>query len=424
MSKALIEMLRGNLPVTHPGWGASEFSDWQDEQMSWKTSCYIGDWSFLWDIEVEGPDALEFFSATGVNSFQKFEIGQAKHLIQCSSRGKVAGEGVLMRLGEQRFRTQAGPATWSAFLLNNGNWKASWRQVETFQFQVSGPTALAACEAAAGRSLSDVKFMHFVPVVVGGCECYALRQGMAGEVGFEFHGNASDSPKVYAALLAAGREYGMRRLGRRTAMINHLEAAFPTITWHYLNDVFGSDAAGFQEFLRKNFDMKGLVPVIRGSYVGADVSDYCRSPFELGWGKSVKFDHDFTGRAALEAELETGPRLTRVTLEFNSDDVVDLYASLFRPGEPYDYMDIPHPQRWMVWADSIQMQGRTFGISTSPGYSYYFRKVLSLAYVDPTLATAGTAVQVLWGAPDKRQKIIRARVAPAPYKADHRRDVI
>ncbi|GAB7545148.1 glycine cleavage T C-terminal barrel domain-containing protein [Cupriavidus sp. 8B] len=424
MSKPIIDMLRSNLPVAHPGWGASEYSDWQDEQLSWKTTCYIGDWSFLWDIEVEGPDALQFFTDTGVNSLQKFDVGQAKHLIQCSSRGKVVGEGILMRLAEDRFRTQAGPATWSAFLLDKGNWNARWRQIETFQFQVSGPTALQVCQDATGSPLTDVKFMHFIPVVIDGCKCFALRQGMAGEVGFEFHGDAADAPRVYAALMSAGRNLGMRRLGRRTAMINHLEAAFPTITWHYLNDVFGPDAAGFQEFLRTTFDMKGLIPVIKGSYVGAEISDYCRTPFELGWGKSVKFDHEFTGRAALEAEAANGQKLTRVTLEFNSDDVVDIYASLFRAGEPYDYLDIPHPQRWMVWADSIQLHGQTVGISTSPGYSYHFRKVLSLGYIEPSLATPGTAVTIVWGSPGKRQKMVRARVAPAPYKQDHRRDAL
>lgn len=421
MTKALIERLRAATPVVHPGWGSSEFSTWQDEQMSWKESCYIGDWSFLWDVQIEGPDALRFLSESSVNSWARFDVGQAKHMIQCTERGKVIGEGVLMRLGEQCFRTQAGPATWSAFLLSQGGYDAQWREVQTFQFQISGPKALAVCEAATGTSLRDVKFMHFVPVTVGGKACYALRQGMAGEIGFEFHGDAADASAVYGALLAAGEPHAIRRLGRRTAMINHLEAAFPTITWHYLNDLFSPDATGYRDFVLKHFDMKGLTPVIRGSFEGADISDYCYSPFELGWGKSVKFDHEFRGRAALEAEVARGPRRVRVTLEFNSADVVDIYASLFEKDTPYDYLDIPHPQRWMVWADAVQLNGETIGVSTSAGYSYFYRKVLSLAYVHPTAAESGTHVQLRWGAPGSRQKWIRATVAPAPYKQDRRR---
>lgn len=424
MSNPIIDSLRNQTPAVHPGWRQSEFSDWQDEQLSWKENCYIGDWSFLWDIEVTGKDALRFFSETGVNSVAKFSIGQAKHLVQCSERGKVIGEGVLMRLDEHTFRTQAGTATWSAFLLSQGEYDAQWREIETFQFQVAGPTALAVCEKATNENLSDIKFMHFRTVRIAGIEVRALRQGMAGEIGFEFHGDAADAPAVHAALLDAGQAFGIRQLGRRTAMINHLEAAFPTITWHYLNDSFVPEAQGFLDFLRTTFDMKGLVPTIRGSFEGTDIVDYCYSPFELGWGKSVKFDHEFRGRAALEAEAAEPARRVRVTLEYNKADVVDIYASLFDEGEPYDYLDIPHPQRWIVWADSVQKDGTLAGVSTAPGYSYYFRKVLALAFVAPELAEPGTEVEVVWGAPGHRQKTIRARVAPAPYKKDNRRDAL
>lgn len=420
--KQVIQAFRRNHPVMHPGWRVNEYSDWQDEQLSWKQTCYIGDWSFLIDVEVEGPDALRFFKETSVNSFEKFEIGQAKHLIQCSERGKVIGEGVLMRFGEQRFRTQAGPATWSAFLLEKGGYDARWKQIKTFQYQVSGPTALAACQAATGQPLTDVKFMHFLPVTIAGKSCYALRQGMAGEIGFEFHGDAEDGPAVYAALLEAGKDHGMRQLGRRTVMINHLEAAFPTITWHYLHDMMAPDAQGFREFGGKHFDMGGIVPAIRGSFEGEDISDYSYSPFELGWGKSVKFDHDFRGRAALEAEVARGARRVRVTLEFNSEDVIDIYASLFRDGQPYDFLDVPHPQRWTLWADSVLVGGEHIGVSTGPGYSFWFRKVLTLAFIAPEHATPGTAVEVLWGGPGSPQKRIRATVAPAPYKADRRKE--
>ncbi|GAB3617296.1 aminomethyltransferase family protein [Okibacterium endophyticum] len=420
---SLTDFFRSNTPHVHPGWRQSEFSDWQDEQLSWKQTCYVGDWSFLWDVEVTGPDALRFFRETGVNSVEDFPIGRAKHLIQCSERGKVCAEGVLLRLGEDRFRTQAGPAIWSAFLLEKGGYDAAWREVQTFQFQVGGPTAVAVCEKVTGVSLSDVPFMHFVEVTIAGRSCYALRQGMSGEPGFEFHGDAADAQVVEQAIFEAGQEHGIRRLGRRTAMINHLEASFPTITWHYMPDNFTPLAEGFAQFRAARFDMKGLIPTIRGSFVSDDISDYCYSPYELGWGRMVSFDHDFTGKEALEREAAEGPKHVRVTLEYDPADVIDIYASLFED-EPYDYLDIPHPQRWIIWADAVQVAGETRGVATAPGYSAYFRKVLALAFVDPALAEPGTRVEVIWGAPGHRQKIINATVAPAPYKADHRREAL
>ena len=39
--------------------GQPEYTDWLDESLSWKQTCYIGDWSFLWQHRITGPDALQ-----------------------------------------------------------------------------------------------------------------------------------------------------------------------------------------------------------------------------------------------------------------------------------------------------------------------------------------------------------------------------
>jgi vanillate/3-O-methylgallate O-demethylase len=205
-------------------------------------------------------------------------------------------------------------------------------------------------------------------------------------------------------------------------MINHLEAAFPTGMWHYTIAMFSAETVGFGPFIGNHFREAGHTPpALTGSFEPRDISELTFTPYDLGWGKSVKFDHEFTGRAALE-KAAAAPRYQRVTLEFDKRDVIDLYASLFEENaEPYEYLEIPHPSRWIIWADAVKKGDRIAGISSTPGYSYYFRRVLSLAFVDPSIAHPGTAVDVLWGSPDKRQKLIRALVAPAPYKRDTRR---
>jgi vanillate/3-O-methylgallate O-demethylase len=43
-------------------WGLPEYTDWIDESISWKETCYIGDWSFLWERRFRGPDVLKLFS--------------------------------------------------------------------------------------------------------------------------------------------------------------------------------------------------------------------------------------------------------------------------------------------------------------------------------------------------------------------------
>ena len=60
-------------------------------------------------------------------------------------------------------------------------------------------------------------------------------------------------------------------------------------------------------------------------------------------------------------------------------------------------------------------------MSTSRGYSYYFREMLSLCVVDVEHSAPGTELVLLWGEPGEPQKEVRVTVAPAPYKADNRR---
>jgi vanillate/3-O-methylgallate O-demethylase len=45
-----------------------------------------------------------------------------------------------------------------------------------------------------------------------------------GEIGFELQGPIAERAKLIEAVLEIGKEFGLRRLGARNLMINHLEA--------------------------------------------------------------------------------------------------------------------------------------------------------------------------------------------------------
>ncbi len=410
MTKQLIEYYRNVPPFYLPGWGGPQYSSWMDEQLSWKESCYIGDWSFLRDVVFEGPDALKLFSDISVNSFDNYKLGQAKHVIHCSEAGKVIAQGVLIRAGEDKFINQSLSTFYAEFMLKKGNYNATFHVRETFNFQVSGPKALQVIEKLApGQPLRDIKFMNIGKIRIKGREVIALRQGMAGEIGFELQGPKQFATEIYEAVLEAGQEFGIRRLGHRTAMINHLEASYPTHAWHYFPDY---SMVGLLDFLNANDVYK---PRLKGSFEADDLSGYYRSPVEMGWGRNVKFDHEFIGRSALEQEV-ANPVRSIVSLEFNPEDVLDIMASLFRDGEVYEPMEIPHPEMWTAWNDKVVKDGKVIGVSTVPGYSYFFRKIISLSYLDIEQTSIGNEVEIVWGDPGRAQKSIRATVAASPYK--------
>jgi vanillate/3-O-methylgallate O-demethylase len=402
-------------------WGLPEYTDWIDESMSWKQTCSIGDWSFLWERRFKGRDAMRLLSDTSINSLAKFDLKQAKHIVHCDDDGKIIAEGIATRLAEDEFVLFGRGTFWVDYVRRQGDYDVTSTSVDSFNFQVAGPNALAVVEKAAGMRLREVKFMHSADVVIAGHRIMALRQGMSGEPGFELQGRAEHARDVYEAIVEAGQEFGLRKLGGRAVFVNHLEACFPTIIVDYMPAIFGAQMDNFRAEFLGSMPAASATFYLAGSFEAEDISAWYRSPVELGWGKSIKFDHDFKGRDALEAEL-AAPRRQIRTLVWNPDDVVQVYASLFRKDAlPFHFMEMPRDQRGFMYADKVMAGDRSVGVATSRGYSYYFREMISLAVIDVDQAEIGNELSVVWGNPGERQITIRATVAPAPYKQDNRR---
>ena len=401
-------------------WGLPEYTDWMDESMSWKKTCYIGDWTFLWERRFKGPEAIRLFSDISVNSFAKFDIGQAKHCIHCNEDGKVIHEGILSRVGAEELLLFGRGCYWADYKLRHGNYRATSEPDDLTNFQVEGPNSIYVIEKACGESIRDIGFMRFRTIRIAGHEVFALRQGMAGEVGYEIQAPVRYSKEIYDAIFEAGKEFGIRKLGGRTVFINHLESCFPTIITDYLPAIFDEEMKDYLAEFKASMPGFAQTFSINGSFDGTDVSQWYRSPVELGWAKVINFDHEFIGRKALEAEIRN-PKRTMRTLVWNAEDVVDVYASLFKKGDHYPYMEIPRDQRGFMYADKVLKNGKLVGVTTSRGYSYYFRQMLSLCTIDVDQSEIGNKVTIIWGNPGGPQKEIRATVAQAPYKQDNRR---
>ena len=147
-------------------------------------------------------------------------------MIHCNNNGKVIHEGILSRLAADEYMLFGRGCFWADYKLRHGNYDATSAADDWFNFQVSGPSAIHVVEKAAGQSLRGVKFMHSGKIRIHGNDVVALRQGMAGEIGFELQGPTKYSREIYDAILEAGKEFGIRRLGGRAVFINHLEACF------------------------------------------------------------------------------------------------------------------------------------------------------------------------------------------------------
>jgi glycine cleavage system aminomethyltransferase T len=161
-----------------------------------------------------------------------------------------------------------------------------------------------------------------------------------------------------------------------------------------------------------------------GSFYSDKITDYYLTPWDLGYGQFVKFDHDFVGREALEKMVDNQKR-KKVTLVWNGDDVARVFSSMFHPGGDIGkYIDLPLANYSTLPYDKVLKSGKTVGISTYTGYTYNERAMVSLAIIDNEHSEPGTEVTLVWGEEGRgsskptverhTQAEIRATVAPAP----------
>src|SRR5215217_5879933 len=80
-----------------------EFTNWRDEQRSWRETCALFDQSHhMTDLYVEGPDVLKLLADLGVNTFKNFKVSQAKQFVACNHDGYVIGDAILFFLSDNK----------------------------------------------------------------------------------------------------------------------------------------------------------------------------------------------------------------------------------------------------------------------------------------------------------------------------------
>jgi glycine cleavage system aminomethyltransferase T len=342
-----------------------------------------------------------------------------KHAVMCNDNGLISAHGVLQRLADDDFRLfVSGP--WPRYLHSKTTKDIRLDVENNYLFQIAGPTSLETLEAATGESLRDIAFLRFRNSTIAGKTVQVLRVGMSGTLAYELHGPIEDGPEVYQAVLAAGRSFGIERLGWQTYPVNHIEAGFPQQNWTFTSGAY--DDAGFLEYTARVKPIRFGAPEFSGSVDPADIRSRQRTVTEVGWQRSVKLDHDFIGRRAVEQVIADQKR-TIVTLEWNSDDVVDVYASMFRNGEEYKYLEMPSAPNYrkvLAHADHVLIDGKRVGVSAGIAYSYYYRKVISHGVIDIAASALGTNVTIEWGDYAGKIKNVRASVARYPYLKETR----
>jgi vanillate/3-O-methylgallate O-demethylase len=418
---------------------APEFTNWRDEQRAWAETCVLFDQSHhMVDIYIKGPDALKLIRHLSFNSFKGFEINKAKQMIPVSYDGYVIGDGILFYLAENElvFVGRAPTANWIEFHGETGGFDVEIEKDDrspsfpggkpvvrkSYRYQIQGPNAWQVIEKLNGGPPPDVKFFNMDYINIGDRKVRALRHGMAGAPGLEIWGPYAEGDEIREAIMEAGAEFGIRRVGSRAYATNTLESGWIPSP---LPAVYTGDAMkAYREWLPAgSYEATGS---LGGSYYSDNIEDYYVTPYEIGYGPFVKGEHDYIGKEALAKHAADQSR-RKVTFAWNGDDVGEVFRSMFEPGaDHFKYIDLPLSNYASSSYDRVMDGDKQVGFSMFSGYSYNERSMLSLGTVDDEIKE-GTELTLVWGEEDggsgkttvepHKQKEIRVVVSPVPYSA-------
>jgi vanillate/3-O-methylgallate O-demethylase len=434
-----VEMLRNSqigayvYPVVAP-----EFHNWRSEQWAWQHSAVLFDQSHhMVNLYIRGKDALKLISDTAINTMKGWQVNKAKQYVPTTQYGHVIGDGIIFWLAEEEFVYvgRAPASNWLRYHAATGGYDVELEHDDRsparpmgkpvtrscWRFQIQGPSAWAIIEKLHGGPLEQLKFFNMSTMNIAGKTVRTLRHGMSGAPGLEIWGPYEEQEEIRAAILEAGKEFGIVPCGSRAYPSNTLESGWipsplPAI-------YTGEKLKSYREWL--GADSYEATGGIGGSFVSENIEDYYLNPWELGYGPFVKFDHDFHGREALEA-LNPAEQRRKVTLAWNPEDMGKIMSSLFDPdGDQYKFFDVPLANYASSNYDAVtDADGRTVGVSMFTGYSYNEKQALSLATIDHEIPE-GTELHVVWGEPNggtkkttvepHKQISVRAVVSSVPY---------
>ena len=327
--------------------------------------------------EVTGPGAEDFLNRLMTNRMPK--AGRIVLTPMLNEFGRLIGDFTIAKAGSERFMIWGSSAAQKYHMRWFEKHQPKDGSVSIHRFDqtlvglsIAGPHSRDVLARLTDEDVSTkaFRFMDFREMAVGGAPCMVNRLTYTGDLGYEIWMAPAYQRNVYAAIKEAGADFGIADFGMRALLSMRLEKNFPT-WFRELRPIYG--------------------------------------PFEGSMERFVKMEkNDFIGRDAAAKELETGPKLRRVSMLIEAADAdvmgdEPIWARV--NGVSYGTVDEPHgygAERFDEAGKAASGSREDFGAAsvrgirdgewsvvgwvTSGGYAHYVGKSMAQAYVPAALA--------------------------------------
>ncbi len=233
----------------------------------------VFDVSHMGEFLIEGPHALELIQKVTSNDASKLTVGKAQYSCLPNDKGGIVDDLIVYRVKEETY----------LLVVNASNMEKDWNWIKSNNtmgaemkdlsmdyslLAIQGPKAVEAMQSLTSVNLADIKFYNFEVGPFAGIDHVIISAtGYTGSGGFEIYCKNSEAKQIWAKVLEAGADFGIKPIGLAARDTLRLEMGYCL----YGNDI-----------------------------------DDTTSPLEAGLGWITKFSKDFINSEALAKQKEEG----------------------------------------------------------------------------------------------------------------------
>ena len=268
------------------------FTSVEQEYFAIRNASSLYDLTPMVKYRIAGTDALRFLNRLVTRDIGKLLPGRVAYVVWCDDAGQLIDDGTVFCIGPNDYR------------LCTAEWQLDWLRASAIGFDVEirdvtdeiaalavqGPTSCRLLRRVGLEGIERLKPFEHAQLLMpqrsaASVALQVSRTGFTGDLGYELWMSPADAEAVWDALIEAGGS-ALRPVGSRALNMARIEAGF----------------------LMPKAD---FISAAHTLYPGTE-----RSPLELGLAWLVDFGKGhFTGRRALLAEQQRGPRRAFVGLD-------------------------------------------------------------------------------------------------------------
>jgi aminomethyltransferase len=238
------------------------------------------DVSHMGEIEIIGPEAIRLADYIVSNSASKLKDGQIQYTGLLYEHGGFVDDVLVHRVNANSYFLCVNASNQDkdfAHIRDNNRFDCEviFASPKYAQIAIQGPRSVDISSRLTKSDLKAIKYYWFVDGEFAGVPARIARTGYTGEDGFEFYVAPEHACDVWAKLMDAGKDDGLKHAGLGARNTLRLEAGM----------------------------------ALYGHEIDATIT-----PLDAGLDWTVKFDKDFMGREALLKQKERG--LTRKLTAF------------------------------------------------------------------------------------------------------------